>query len=70
MCSTITSKLRCRMPPSYFEYMSSKGGKPDIALDVIEFDMPPTPGIEVEEKTFENTGKLLAYVARETAIAP
>lgn len=52
---------------SYFEHFGGKGRKPDVALDVIEFEPVETPSaIEVEEKTFDDTGQFRAYVARET----
>lgn len=54
------------MPPSYFEHYGGKGRKPDVALDVIEFDQPESPGIEVEERHFDSTGEYLAFIARET----
>lgn len=57
--------------PSYFEHYSSKGSRPDVALDVLEFDQPEAPaGIEVQELTFEDTGKFLAHIARETSRGP
>lgn len=52
--------------PSYYEFMAGKGGRPDIALDVVEFDEPQSAGIEVSEKQFDSTGEFAAYVARET----
>lgn len=53
---------------TYFEHMGSKGrSKPDVALEVVEFDLEPeSPGIEVEEKYFDSTGEFLAHIARET----
>ena len=56
--------------PSYFEHMAGKGGQPVIELDIVEFDMPQSAGIEVSERHFESTGEFLAYVARETGRGP
>jgi hypothetical protein len=56
--------------PSYFEHMAGKGGCPEVALDVIEFDQPQPAGIEVSEKHFDSIGEFLAFIARETGRGP
>lgn len=59
------------MPPNYFEHNDSKGRKPVVTLDVIEFEpIEPPSSIEVEEKTFDTTGQFRAYIARETGKSP
>lgn len=52
---------------TYFEHNAYRSGRKDVALDVVEFDMPALPpGIEVEERSFENTGEFLLHIARQT----
>ncbi len=55
---------------NYFEFNSNRGGKADVALDVVEFDQPQPAGIEVQETRFASTAELLAHIARETGRGP
>lgn len=54
----------------YFEFMARRDRPAEVALDVIEFDMPQTIGIEVSERRFDSTGEYLAFIARETRRGP
>lgn len=55
---------------NYFEHIARKGKRDEVSLDVVEFDLQSTPGIEAQEIHFDDTATFAAYVARELGRGP